>query len=94
VKDGEKWRTLFDRPKPTVGCSASGRRRRIRKRRRRRIILKSVEKIQVSLNLLSISGTLHEDQCKFMIISLSVLLRMRNVADEVVKKCKRTFYIQ
>jgi len=34
-KDGESWwqigkngRTLFDRPKPTVGCSANGRRRR------------------------------------------------------------------
>jgi hypothetical protein len=28
---------LFDRPKPTVGCSASGRRRRIRRIRKRRI---------------------------------------------------------
>jgi hypothetical protein len=27
---------LFDRPKPTVGCSVNGRRRRIRRRRRRR----------------------------------------------------------
>ena len=27
-------RTLFDRPKPTVGCSANGRRRRRRRRRR------------------------------------------------------------
>ena len=26
VKDRKKGRTLFDRPKPTVGCSASGRR--------------------------------------------------------------------
>ena len=25
---GKNGRTLFDRPKPTVGCSASGRRRR------------------------------------------------------------------
>jgi hypothetical protein len=30
---------LFDRPKPTVGCSASGGRGR-RRRRRRRIIIK------------------------------------------------------
>ena len=29
-------RTLFDRPKPTVGCSASGRTRRRRRRRRKR----------------------------------------------------------
>jgi len=45
-EDGESWwqigknvRTLFDRPKPTVGCSADGRRggRRRRRRRRRRI---------------------------------------------------------
>ena len=27
---------MFDRPKPTVGCSASGRRRRRRRRRRRK----------------------------------------------------------
>jgi hypothetical protein len=40
---GDRWekngRILFDRPKPTVGCSARGRRRRrrrIRRRRRRR----------------------------------------------------------
>ena len=26
---GKNGRTLFDRPKPTVGCSANGRRRRI-----------------------------------------------------------------
>jgi len=33
-------RTLFDRPKPTVGCSANGRRIRIgiRRRRRRRLV--------------------------------------------------------
>jgi hypothetical protein len=27
VTDRKKWKDLFDRPKPTVGCSASGRRR-------------------------------------------------------------------
>jgi hypothetical protein len=31
VADRENGRTLFDRPKPTVGCGASGRRRRGRK---------------------------------------------------------------
>jgi hypothetical protein len=35
---GKNGRILFDRPKPTVGCSASGR-RRIRRRRRRRIFV-------------------------------------------------------
>jgi hypothetical protein len=37
---GDRWengRVLFDRPKPTVDCSASGRRRRRRRRSRRRI---------------------------------------------------------
>jgi len=33
---GKNGRTLFDRPKPTVGCSANGRRRRRKRRRRRR----------------------------------------------------------
>jgi len=28
---GKSGRTLFDRPKPTVGCSANGRRRRRRR---------------------------------------------------------------
>ena len=49
-ENGENWwqigkngRTLFDRPKPTVGCSANGRRRR---RRRRILLRKSVEEAQ------------------------------------------------
>jgi len=29
VIDRTKWRDMFDRPKPTAGCSANGRRRRI-----------------------------------------------------------------
>jgi len=28
VGDRTKWRDFFDRPKPTTGCSANGRRRR------------------------------------------------------------------
>jgi hypothetical protein len=35
---GKNGRILFDRPKPTVGCSASGRRRR---RRRLKVKVKS-----------------------------------------------------
>jgi hypothetical protein len=35
VTDREKWKDLFDRPKPTAVYSASGRRRRRRRRRRR-----------------------------------------------------------
>jgi uncharacterized protein (DUF1499 family) len=39
---GKNGRVLFDRPKPTVGCSASGRRRR-----RRRIVDKIKKHISV-----------------------------------------------
>jgi hypothetical protein len=31
---GKNGRILFDRPKPTAGCSANGRRRRRRRRRK------------------------------------------------------------
>jgi len=33
-------------------------------------------------------GTLHKDQCIFMIISRSVLLRIKNVSDKVVERIK------
>jgi hypothetical protein len=33
---GKNVKILFDRPNPTVGCSANGRRRRRRRRRRKR----------------------------------------------------------
>ena len=36
VADRKNGRTLFDRSKPSVGCSGNGRRRRKRRRRRRR----------------------------------------------------------
>jgi hypothetical protein len=35
-----------------------------------------------------ITGTLHEDLSKFMIISRSVLFRMRNVLNKAVEKVK------
>jgi len=35
-----------------------------------------------------IAGTLHEDRYTFLIISRSVLLRMRNVSAKVVEKIK------
>jgi hypothetical protein len=47
------------------------------------IFLKSLEKIQVSLKSDENNGTLLEDQYTFLIISLSVFLRLRNVS----KKC-------
>jgi hypothetical protein len=36
---GKNGKILFYRPKPTVGCSASGRRRRRRRRRRSNIFI-------------------------------------------------------
>ena len=48
---------------------------------------KTVEKIQVSLKSDKNNGTLHEDQYTrtFLIISRSVILRVRNVSD---KSCR------
>jgi hypothetical protein len=59
---------------------------------------KSVEKIQVSLNLTRIMGTLHEHLYTFMIIPRWILLRMRNVSSKLLKKietyilCRITFF--
>jgi hypothetical protein len=43
----------------------------------------SVEKIVVSLNPTRITSTLHEDVSTFMTISRWILLRMRNISNEV-----------
>jgi len=40
----------------------------------------------------SITGTLHEDLCAFMIISGWILLRMRNVSPKLWRKSKHVFY--
>ena len=42
-------------------------------------------------NMTRITGTLHEDQYIFLIISLSFLLRIRNVSEKVVEKIKIHF---
>jgi len=41
--------------------------------------------------LTSITGTSYEDLCTFMVTSRSVLLRIRNVSDEIVVKIKTHF---
>ena len=43
-------------------------------------------------NLTRIAGTLHEDQCKFMIKSCSFLLRMRNVSDKRCGEIQNTYF--
>jgi hypothetical protein len=55
-----------------------------------RIFRKSVkkEKIQVSLKSDINNGTLQEDLSTFMIISSSILLRVRNVSDKFPEKIK------
>jgi hypothetical protein len=52
------------------------------------IFRNSVDKIKFSLKSDRNNGTLHEDLCAFMIISRSVLLRMRNVSGKVAEKMK------
>jgi hypothetical protein len=55
---------------------------------------KCVMKIQVSVQSDKITGTVHEDICKFMTISDSLLRRMRNVSDICCRKLKHIFYVQ
>jgi len=50
------------------------------------VFRKSVDKIQVSLNLTRTIGTLHEDHFTFLIISRSILLRMRGVSDKICRE--------
>jgi len=38
-------------------------------------------------------GTLHDDQCTFLIISRSILLRMRNVSDESCRGNPDTHFV-
>ena len=49
---------------------------------------KSVEQFKFHYTLTRITGTLQEDQYTFWSISHSVLLRMRNVSDEILEKIK------
>jgi len=56
------------------------------------IFRKSVEKIQISLHRARITGTLHEDQFTFSIISPSVLLIMKNISYESYTETQNTYY--
>jgi len=40
-----------------------------------------------------INGTVHEDQYTFVIISRSVLLRMRNISDESCRENRNTHFV-
>ena len=56
------------------------------------IFRKSVEKIHVSLKPDKNNGCFTWRPCTFMIISLWILLRMKNVAGKIVKKIKGTLH--
>ena len=54
----------------------------------------SAEQIKAP-NPTTITGTLHAALCKFMIISRSILLRIRNISDKVCRENQNThFYVQ
>jgi hypothetical protein len=57
------------------------------------IFRKPVEKTQVSLKSGKITGTLCEDHNTFLIISHSIILRMRKVSDESYRENQNTFYV-
>jgi hypothetical protein len=42
-------------------------------------------------NLTSIAGTLYENQCTFLIISRSFLLKMQNISEKMVEKLAKHF---
>ena len=58
-----------------------------------------LQKSKFHLNLTRITDTLHVDRYAFLIISRSVLLRIRNYSDKVVEKirtlilCSVTFFL-
>jgi hypothetical protein len=45
------------------------------------------------LNLTRMTGTLHEDQYTYLIISGSILLRMRNPSSKICIENQNTFYV-
>jgi hypothetical protein len=46
-----------------------------------------------NFNLTRIVGTLHENHCTIFIISLSVLLKMRNISEKIVEKVAKHFML-
>ena len=51
------------------------------------------EEFKLHLNRPRITGTLHDGQHTFFIISCSVLLRMRNVSDESCRENQNTHFV-
>jgi hypothetical protein len=57
------------------------------------IFRKSVENVQVALSLAGVTGTLHEDQYTFLIISRTVILRIRNVSHKIFTENQNTHFM-
>jgi len=57
------------------------------------IFRRPVERFQVLLKSGKNSGTLHEDQYKFLSTSLLILLRMRNVSDKCCRENQNTHFM-
>jgi hypothetical protein len=57
------------------------------------IFLKYIEKIHVSLKSDRITGNLHEDVCKFVIISCWSIRKMRNVSDKSCRENQNTHFV-
>jgi hypothetical protein len=51
------------------------------------------QKLRVYLNKTRITGTLHEDQYRYLVTSCSLLLRMKNVSDKVCKENINTYFM-
>jgi len=57
------------------------------------IFRKFLEKARVSLKSEIITGTLHEDQYTFLIISCSVIIRGRNVSEKSCRENQNTHFV-
>jgi hypothetical protein len=58
-----------------------------------KIFRKSIERIQVSLELTRITGTLHEDLRTFTAVS-RLIVRMRNVLNKGCRENQKTHFVQ
>jgi hypothetical protein len=52
-----------------------------------------LRKFKFDYNLTTITGTSHEDRYTFVIISRSILLRMRNVSDKSCRENQNTHFV-
>jgi len=51
------------------------------------------EKFKFHLNITTVTGTLHEDRYKFIIIYRSIILKMRNISDKNCRENQNTYFV-